>query len=87
VNPAAAVSRCCFFPILDSPLLALSQRDRFTLRHACDGVHIFGGIGSGKTSGSGKALAGTYLRAGMGRLVLCAKPGATATLSGAGTVS
>ena len=33
-----------------------------------------GGIGSGKTSGSGQALAGAYLRAGMGGLVLCAKP-------------
>lgn len=33
-----------------------------------------GGIGSGKTSGSGKALAASYLRAGFGGLVLCAKP-------------
>lgn len=63
-----------FVTNLDTPLLSLSQRDRFTLRDACNGVHIFGGIGSGKTSGSGKALAGAYLRAGMGGLVLCAKP-------------
>ncbi len=59
---------------LDTPLLQLSGTDRFTLRDACQGVHVFGGIGSGKTSGSGKALASAYLRAGMGGLVLCAKP-------------
>ncbi|QLQ13273.1 MAG: TraM recognition domain-containing protein [Brevundimonas sp.] len=59
---------------LDTPLLAFSQGDRFTLRDAVQGVHIFGGIGSGKTSGSGKALASAYLRAGMGGLVLAAKP-------------
>ena len=59
---------------LDAPLLQLSPQDRFTLRDACQGVHVFGGIGSGKTSGSGKALAGAYLRAGMGGLVLAAKP-------------
>lgn len=58
---------------LDTPLLRLSKGDRFTLRDACQGVHIFGGIGSGKTTGSGQALATAYLRAGMGGLVLCAK--------------
>jgi hypothetical protein len=36
-------------------------------------VQIFGGIGSGKTSGSGAALARAYLKAGFGGLVLCAK--------------
>jgi hypothetical protein len=59
---------------LDQPLLRLSAQDQFTLRDACQGVHIFGGIGSGKTSGSGKALASAYLRAGFGGLVLAAKP-------------
>lgn len=59
---------------LDTPLLQLSAQDSFTLRDAVQGVHIFGGIGSGKTSGSGKALAAAYLRAGMGGLVLAAKP-------------
>ena len=63
-----------FVSDLDRPLLSLSSNDKFTLRVACAGVHIFGGIGSGKTSGSGKTLAGAYLRAGMGGLVLCAKP-------------
>ena len=59
---------------LDTALMKLSRYDTFTLRDACAGVHIFGAIGSGKTSGSGKALASSYLRAGMGGLVLCAKP-------------
>jgi uncharacterized membrane protein YgcG len=59
---------------LDTPLLQLSRQDAFTLRDACAGVHVFGAIGSGKTTGSGQALAGAYLRAGMGGLVCCAKP-------------
>lgn len=59
---------------LDTKLLRLSGSDYFTLRDACQGVHVFGGIGSGKTSGSGKALASAYLRAGMGGLVMAAKP-------------
>lgn len=59
---------------LDAKLLQLSPQDYFTLRDACQGVAITGSIGSGKTSGSGAALAGAYLRAGMGGLVLCAKP-------------
>ncbi|MDR0779730.1 MAG: hypothetical protein LBF16_03420 [Pseudomonadales bacterium] len=59
---------------LDTPLLRLSTNDYFTLRDALQGVSVFGGIGSGKTSGSGAALARAYLRAGMGGLVLCAKP-------------
>lgn len=64
-----------FVSDLDTPLLQLSPRDVFTLRDACNGgVHVFGSPGSGKTSGSGQTLAGAYLRAGMGGLVLAAKP-------------
>ena len=59
---------------LDARLLKLSESDYFTLRDAFAGVHVFGGIGSGKTSGSGKAIAGALLRANAGGLVLCAKP-------------
>jgi len=59
---------------LDTPLLQLSPKDYLTLRQAVQGVSVMGGIGSGKTSGAGRALAGAYLRAGMGGLVLCAKP-------------
>lgn len=60
---------------LDTTLLRLGSKDRFTLRHACESVQILGGVGSGKTSGSGRALALAYLRAGMGGMVCCAKPG------------
>lgn len=60
--------------MLDTPLLQLTPHDPFTLRDACQGVCIMGGIGSGKTSGSGQSLAAAYLRSGMGGLVLCAKP-------------
>jgi hypothetical protein len=35
---------------------------------------IFGGTGSGKTSGSGRTIARSFLAAGFGGLVLCAKP-------------
>lgn len=59
---------------LDTPLLHLSKHDRWTIRDACEGVQIFGAIGSGKTSGSGAAIARAYLRAGFGGLVMCAKP-------------
>lgn len=58
---------------LDTKLYSLNGTESFTLRQACEGVQIFGGIGSGKTSGSGAALAKAYLRAGFGGLVLCAK--------------
>jgi hypothetical protein len=58
---------------LDSVLYHFNGIEPFTIRQACEGVQIFGGIGSGKTSGSGAALAKAYLRAGFGGLVLCAK--------------
>lgn len=58
---------------LDRVLYKFNDREAFTIRQACEGVQIFGGIGSGKTSGSGAALARAFLRAGFGGLVLCAK--------------
>ena len=58
---------------LDQPIYRFNKIHPFTIRDACEGVQIFGGIGSGKTSGSGAALARSYLRAGFGGLVLCAK--------------
>ena len=58
---------------LDAPLLQLSPNDFFSLRDACAGVHAFGQIGAGKTSGA-KVLAGAYLRAGFGGLVTAVKP-------------
>lgn len=68
-----------FVKNLDTPLLRLSPLDVFSLRDACAGVHVFGGIGSGKTTGSGKMLAGAYLRAGMGGCVTAVKPEEVAT--------
>lgn len=59
---------------LDIQLLHLSPVDTWTIRDACEGVQIFGAIGSGKTSGSGAALAKAFLNAGFGGLVMCAKP-------------
>lgn len=58
---------------LDSVIYTFGNQEDFTIRNACEGVQIFGGIGSGKTSGSGEALARAYLSAGFGGLVLCAK--------------
>ncbi len=59
----------------DTALLRLSdfEQDSFYLGDAFEGVAIFGQSGSGKTSGSGQALAKSYLRAGFGGIVLCAK--------------
>jgi hypothetical protein len=64
---------------LDAVLCPFSPNDAFTIRQACAGVHIFGGNGSGKTSGSGAALARAFLRAGFGGLVLTAKMGEAQT--------
>lgn len=58
---------------LDTDIYYFNGTEPFNIRQACEGVQIFGGIGSGKTSGSGAALAKSYLRAGFGGLVLCAK--------------
>ena len=59
---------------LDQVLLPLSSQDFWTIRNACEGVQTFGGTGGGKTSGSGATIAKSYLRAGFGGLVCCAKP-------------
>ena len=57
---------------LDTPFLMFSEDDVWTLRDACEGVFITGGVGSGKTSGSGAAIAKAYLKAGFGGIVCCA---------------
>lgn len=59
---------------LDGPLINFSPKDAFTIRDAFEGVQIFGGIGSGKTTGSGALLAKSFLSQGFGGLVLTAKP-------------
>jgi len=61
---------------LDHPLVKFSndKKDWWTIRDAVRGTQIFGGIGSGKSSGSGKTIAKAFLKNGFGGLVLCAKP-------------
>jgi len=51
-----------------------SGTDVWRIRDACEGTLIFGAVGSGKTSGSGSAIARAFLQAGFGGLVLTAKP-------------
>lgn len=64
---------------LNTPLLRFNinsnndPRDLWRLRDAVRGVQIFGGIGSGKSSGSGRTLALTYLKSGFGGIVLTGK--------------
>lgn len=64
---------------LDHPLLFFSKgrfgrsADPWTIRDACEGTAVFGAIGSGKSSGSGAALAHAFLANGFGGLVLTAK--------------
>lgn len=62
---------------LDTSLIEIiteGYKADWTIRDAVEGVQIFGGIGSGKTSGSGRMLALKYLKFGFGGLVLTVKP-------------
>lgn len=62
---------------LDKTLLGFSGQDgtlNWSLRDSFEGTAIFGGIGSGKTSGSGRLIALKYLAHGFGGLVLTVKP-------------
>lgn len=61
---------------LDKVLLKFSDNpaDWWLLRDAVRGTQVFGSLGSGKSSGSGKTIAQAFLRNGFGGLVLCAKP-------------
>ena len=58
---------------LDQSLLSLPGGDHWRIRDACEGTQVFGMTGSGKTSGSGRALAHAFLSSGFGGLVLTAK--------------
>lgn len=64
---------------LDRPLLHFAQHDPWRIRDACEGTQVFGATGSGKTSGSGQAIAKAFLQGGFGGLVLTAKPDERAT--------
>src|SRR5438552_2035229 len=59
---------------VEQPLLWFSPKDPWRIKDAFEGVQIFGATGSGKTSGSGAAVAKSFLSAGFGGLVLTAKP-------------
>lgn len=50
------------------------DKDYWRLEDALRGVQILGGIGAGKSSGSGKTLSLSLLKNGFGGIVLCAKP-------------
>lgn len=67
--------------ILDRPLIKFTNNpsDWWTYRDALNGVQIFGTIGSGKSSGSGKAIAYSFLKNGFGGIVLTGKVDETET--------
>jgi TraM recognition site of TraD and TraG/Type IV secretory system Conjugative DNA transfer len=61
---------------LDEPIIEFVTKHGktpFTVRNALENIQVFGGIGSGKSSGSGKLLATKYLEKGWGGLVLTCK--------------
>lgn len=60
---------------LDHILLRLGsgRTDHWTIGDAVRGAQIFGGIGSGKSSGSGQNIALSFLKNGLGGLVLTGK--------------
>ena len=63
-----------FIRDMDTPLLKLNSKDVVSIRSFYEGIFVLGGIGSGKTSGAGRAIAGALLRSGAGGLILVAKP-------------
>jgi hypothetical protein len=79
-GPVQSAEQISEWPPDDEALLELGQtggrpipENYWTLKDAFEGVQVFGGTGSGKSSGSGKALALAFLEANMGGLVLTAK--------------
>jgi TraM recognition site of TraD and TraG len=62
-----------YFADLDTPLLEFGKGGVWRIRDAAESVAVFGAPGSGKSTGSARAIARAYLAAGMGGLVLCAK--------------
>jgi TraM recognition site of TraD and TraG len=66
-----AMNESQFHP--NRPVCLFNEDEPFTIGNAFEGVQIFGGIGSGKTSGSGATIARGFLSSNFGGLVLCAK--------------
>ena len=64
---------------LTTPVLSFGK-DKITLAMAFENFAIFGGVGSGKTTGSGYAIFFALLVMGMGGLVLTAKAGDAARI-------
>lgn len=58
---------------LSRRLFSFSKKDDLTIGRSCEGILIMGATGSGKSSASGRTIARSYLSAGYGGLVLCAK--------------
>ncbi len=58
---------------LDQTVFMLSPQDPYTIGNSVEGSLVVGATGSGKSSGSGRCLAMSYLAAGYGGLVLTAK--------------
>lgn len=59
---------------LEAPLLEFSGGDFLSIKDSFEGIFIAGGIGSGKTTGSGKIVATNMMLKGYSFLVLCVKP-------------
>lgn len=58
---------------LDQPLLYLSPNDPLTMRSSFTQIHVYGSVGSGKTSGSISALTRAMLAQGYGMICMAAK--------------
>ena len=61
-NVIPATTATGYVSDLDAPLLMFSEYDVWDLRSACEGALITGGIGSGKSSGSGAMTASNWAR-------------------------
>ncbi|MGN7822918.1 type IV secretory system conjugative DNA transfer family protein [Chitinophaga sp. 22536] len=59
---------------LDAPLLQFSGGDVLTVKESFEGIAVWGGIGAGKTTSSGRLIALNMLSRGYAGLVLTAKP-------------
>lgn len=65
---------------LDETLVQFSPYDSFSHRDAMNGNIVFGGVGSGKSSGSGATFLRSYMATGYGMLCLTVKPEETQEL-------
>lgn len=65
---------------LDATLTQLGEHDHFTHRDAMQGNIVFGGVGSGKSSGSGATFLRSYMAHNYGMCCLTVKPEETEEL-------